>query len=42
MNNKLIILCLLILLLLTGCSSSKVTENGTVNATTRILSINCN
>ncbi len=36
MNNKLIILCLLILLLLTGCSSSKVTENGTVNATTRI------
>ena len=36
MKNKLIILCLLILLLLTGCSTSKVTENGTVNATSRI------
>ena len=34
--RKISILCLLILLLLTGCSSSKVTENGTVNATTRI------
>ena len=35
MTNKLII-CILTLLLLCGCSSSKVTENGTVNATTRI------
>ena len=35
MTNKLII-CILTSLLLYGCSSSKVTENGTVNATTRI------
>ena len=35
MTNKLII-CILTLLLLYGCSSSKASENGTVNATTRI------
>ena len=35
MTNKLII-CILTSLLLCGCSCSKVTENGAVNATTRI------
>ena len=35
-KQKIIILLLSLLLLLCACSSSKITENGTVNATTRI------